>query len=693
VDAVCASCPHHQKNSMNNVMLSLIAALAGSLGSALVSLGAGERTWVLSRLAFPLLGLSGLASIYAGLQTLMGAPALTAEWPMGLPWMHWHLRLDSLSGFFLALIGTGTLAVSLYGPGYIREYRHSTYSLGVLGLATGLFVTGMQLVVLADDAFAFMVAWELMSLSSYFLVAFQHQNAANRRAAFIYLAMAQIGGLCVLLAFGVMAGFGGDFTFDAMRAAQLDTDWATITFALGLIGFGMKAGLVPIHIWLPDAHPVAPSHVSALMSGVMLKVAVYGFIRLVFDLIGNLNWGWGVALLIIASITALFGVLYALVQHDLKRLLAYHSIENIGIIFIGLALSIIFYGTGHPLLGALGLVAALYHTLNHMLFKSLLFLGAGSVLQGSREHDMERMGGLLARMPWTGLFFLIGCISISALPPFNGFVSEWLTFQTALQAASLNSGVLRALIPIAAAVLALTGALAATCFVKVYGVAFLGQPRSRRVRRAREATPGMVMAQGLLAGLCLLFGVLPTLTVAALDNISISLTASGLPSASANGWMWLTPISAQTASYGAPFVLLGILFALGGWLLVNRVLRPQGHAGMARGDTWDCGFGPPDARMQYTASAFAQPIRRIFAPVWRLHETIERTPMSGLPLEPARIRHQLHAEDITWGWFYDPIVRFLHASVRRVGRIQTGHLRHYLAYSFITLILLLWVIT
>ena len=675
------------------LMFMLGLALAGSLGSALVSLGAEGRAWVLPRLAFPLLGLAGAASIAAGLGALLGDQPLTAQWPLGLPWLHWHLRLDALSGFFLALIGTGTLAVSLYGPGYVREYRHSPYSPVVLGLATGLFVAGMQLVVLADDAFAFMVAWELMSLSSYFLVAFQHQNAANRRAAFLYLLMAQVGGLCILLAFGVLAGLGDGFTFDAMRNADLGLTWASIAFALGLLGFGMKAGLVPIHVWLPDAHPVAPSHISALMSGVMLKVAVYGFIRLVFDLLGDPHWGWGVALLIIASITALFGVLYALAQHDLKRLLAYHSIENIGIIFIGLGLSLIFFGTHHPLLGALGLVAALYHTLNHMLFKSLLFLGAGAVLQGSREHDMERMGGLLARMPWTGLFFLIGCISISALPPFNGFVSEWLTFQTALQAASLESGVLRAVIPIAAAVLALTGALAAACFVKVYGVAFLGQPRSRRVRRAREASRGMVWAQGLLAALCLLFGVLPTFTVAALDNIGLTLTGQGLPAATAHGWLWLTPISAETASYGAPLVLLGVLLALGAWFAVYRFLRPRGRAELARGDTWDCGFGPPTARMQYTASAFAQPIRRIFAPVWRLHETVEREPRPGLPLEPERIRHQLHAEDITWGWFYNPIVRALHAAARRVGAIQTGHLRHYLAYSFATLILLLWVIT
>jgi len=678
---------------INDPLFMLSLSLAGSLGSALVSIAAGRADWVLPRMAFPLLGLAGLASIIVGLQTLLGDQVFTAQWPLGLPWLHWHLRLDALAGFFFALIGIGTFAVSLYGPGYVREYRHSPYSLAVLGLATGLFIAGMQLVVLADDAFAFMVAWELMSLSSYFLVAFQHQNAANRRAAFLYLLMAQIGGLCILLSFGVLAGFGGGMSFDAMRAAPLSLTWASIAFALGLLGFGMKAGLVPIHVWLPDAHPVAPSHISALMSGVMLKVAVYGFIRLVFDLIGNPHWGWGVALLIIASITALFGVLYALVQNDLKRLLAYSSVENIGIIFIGLGLSMIFYGSDFPVLGTLGLVAALYHALNHSLFKGLLFLGAGAILNRSHEHDLERMGGLLIRMPWTGLFFLVGCISISALPPFNGFVSEWLTFQTALQISNLESGVLRAVIPIAAAVLALTGALAAACFVKAYGVAFLGRPRSRRVRRTHEASRGMILAQALLAVLCLLSGVFPAFVVTALDHVTLSITGHSLPAATAHGWLWLTPISSDTASYGAPLVLLGILLALGAWAAVYLFLRPRGWAQLGRSEIWDCGFGGLTNRMQYGANAFAMPIRRIFAPFWRISETVEREPRPGLPLEPAQLRHQLQIEDITWAWFYTPIARLIHAASRRVGLIQTGHLRHYLAYSFITLIILLWVIT
>ncbi len=664
-------------------------AVLGALASGLLGLAADRFPAPAKAAVFALLGLSGLGAVLGGGDALLRGLTTAQTFPLGLPWLHWHLCLDPLSGFFLIVIGIATVAVSVYGPGYVREYEHGRQSTVPLYLFTGIFVSGMQLVVLAADAFSFMVAWELMSLSSYFLVAYQHQHAANRRAAFLYLLMAEVGGLAILLAFGVLAAFGGGFSFAAMRAAALGPGWASVAFVFALFGFGMKAGLVPLHAWLPEAHPVAPSHVSALMSGVMLKVALYGLIRFTFDLLGGPHWDWGLVLLLAGSASALLGVLYALMQHDLKRLLAYHSVENVGIICMGLGLAMIFAGTGHPRLAVLGLIAALYHTLNHSLFKGLLFLGAGAVLQRSHEGDLERMGGLIGRMPVTALFFLIGCISISALPPFNGFVSEWLTFQAALQAPALHSGVLRALIPVTAAALALTGALAAACFVKVFGVAFLGRARSRHVRHAREVDLGMRAGQGLLAALCLVFGVLPTYTVQALEPIAHQLLGRGLPSASAQGWLWLTPVSPQTASYAAPLVLAGmVLFGGVMFALLNARRRTRR---VRRTIPWACGFGPLDARMQYTSTAFTHPIRRIFRPVWEIHEEVETGGDRGL--RPAALRHRLHVEDRSWRVLYEPVGRWVAVAARQVGRIQTGSVRTYLAYSFLTLVVLLWLIT
>ncbi|MGD8312886.1 MAG: proton-conducting transporter membrane subunit, partial [Gammaproteobacteria bacterium] len=314
------------------------AAVVLAVCSALTALFTARFPRLLRAVCAPLFALAGLAALAGGAWALAQGGVAGMELPLGLPWLPWQVRLDTLSGFFLCVIGVVSFAVGLYAPGYLRGFEHGPDSLPVLGGFTGLFLAGMLLVVLADDAFLFMIAWELMSLSSYFLVAFHHDQAANRRAAFLYLLMAHLGGLAILLGFGVLAAFGHGFSFEAMRGAQLSFGWASVAFVLAFIGFGMKAGLVPLHAWLPEAHPVAPTHISALMSGVMLKVAVYGFIRVLFDLIGDFHWQWGVAVLIIGSISALMGVLYALLQHDLKRLLAYHSVENIGIIYIGLGL-------------------------------------------------------------------------------------------------------------------------------------------------------------------------------------------------------------------------------------------------------------------------------------------------------------------------------------------------------------------
>jgi len=666
-------------------------ALLSALASGAVALGADRYPNLLRYGSSLLLGLCGLFAIFAGGWALIDEIHSTDQLALGLPWLHWHLRLDALSGFFFGIVGILVLAISLYAPGYLQEFMHPGHKqpLSVLGLFTGLFILGMLLVLLADDAFVFMVSWELMSVSSYFLVAYQHQYPANRRAAFLYLLMAHVGALAILLGFGVLAGFGGGYTFEAMRAANLSATWASIAFALAFFGFGMKAGIVPLHAWLPEAHPAAPSHISALMSGVMLKVAIYGFLRFVYYLLGNFYWPWGLVLLVLGTVTALTGVLYAMAQNDLKRLLAYSSIENVGIIFMGLGLSMIFLGTDHPVLGMLGLIAALYHVLNHALFKGLLFLGAGAVLYRTHERDLDHMGGLIHRMPWTAAFFLVGCIAISALPPFNGFVSEWLTLQTALQAPQLENGVLRALIPVTAAILALAAALAAACFVKAYGVAFLGRPRSRHVTHAHEVSTGMLAAMGLLAGLCLLLGVLPTTVIEALGPVTQLLVGQTLPSATAQGWLWLTPVAPEVASYSAPLVLLAIIITF----VIGRLLLRRKAKLARRAAPWDCGFGPLNARMQYTSSAFSQPIRRVFAPTWKIEEPIEVRREAGVLGRALSLRHQLHVHDWSWLKGYLPIGRLVLGAARRIGYIQTGSIHTYLLYSFVTLLVFLWIIS
>jgi hydrogenase-4 component B len=658
-------------------------ALAASwllLGAA--GLAAPRRLRWVTGLLFPAGALVGLLLALAGAQAVF-APPQSLALPLGLPDLPFHARLDALSGFFLLLLGAVAAGVSVFASGYLREGEGT--SPGEQCLWYHVFLAAMAFVLLADDAYFFMVAWETMALSSYFLVTTEHKIPAIRSAGFLYLLMAHLGAIAVLLCFGVLHGGGGDYTFAALRAADLSPFWATVAFALAFLGFGAKAGMIPLHAWLPEAHPAAPSPVSALMSGVMLKTAIYGMVRVIYDLIGGVRWEWGMVVLVVAAGTTLFGVLYALMQHDLKRLLAYHSVENIGIILLGLGMSMVFAGFGQSAAAALGLIAALYHTLNHAVFKALLFLGAGSILHARGLRDLNDMGGLARTMPATAFYFLVGALAISALPPLNGFVSEWLTFQTALQAPLLEHGVVRSLLPLFAATLALAGALTAMCFVKVYGIAFLGTPREPRHAPAAAHAGGDCgraerLGMAWLAAGCLVLGLFPAAFLAMLNRVCAALLGGGLPEeALATSWLWLVPASPAQASY-SPLVFLAVIVAVT-WLTFVLVRRFY-HGRVRRSHPWDCGYPEQTARMQDTADAFGQPIRHVFGPVYLM-----RRHLPG-PDDPAP-RFALRIEDRHWVWLYLPVARLAEAVSARIGLLQRGRISIYLLYSFATLVALL----
>jgi formate hydrogenlyase subunit 3/multisubunit Na+/H+ antiporter MnhD subunit len=568
--------------------------------------------------------------------------------------------------------------VSLYSSGYFRHMDGKT--LGLLCLEYHLFLAGMALVLLADDAYLFMVAWEMMALSSYFLVTTDHAIPEIRRAGFLYLLIAHVGAIAILLSFGVMQGGNGiaAYTFDAMRAAPLTPFWASAAFLLALFGFGAKAGVLPMHVWLPEAHPAAPSPVSALMSGVMLKTAIYGILRVSFDLLDTQQWWWGVLVLGLGLATAVFGVMFAAVQGDMKRLLAYSSIENIGLLLVGIGLTLIFHVYGKDALAALALAATLYHSLNHAMFKSLLFVGTGSILHATGERNMGRLGGLIHHMPWASVLMLVGVLAIAGLPPLNGFVSEWLLLQAFLLSPGLPNNYINMLVPVAAAVIALAAALAAYVMVKFYGVIFLGQRREPSLAHAHDA--GNMERAGMvwLALACVALGLFPVFVLGQIDFVSQSLLGAQLGNASAD-WMFLTPVDTDRASYSPLYFLLAVAGVMGLSVLLVRRLY---HGRLRRGAAWDCGFPAQTARMQDTAEGFGQPIRRIFEPFFR----IEREVPGAFDTHP---QYRGRSEDKLWFLLYLPLKDLVERLSGWASLLQHGRIHLYLTYTFATLLVLL----
>ena len=596
--------------------------------------------------------------------------------PIGLPDLPIHLRRDALSNVFLFLLGAASAGVSIFGAGYFRAGEGTAP--GLLCLQYHLFLASMAFVLLADDAYGFMVSWEMMALSSYFLVTTQHRIPEIRSAGFLYLLIAHIGAIAILLSFGVMQGGSWKFTFDAMRSATLAPTWAAAAFSLALFGFGAKAGLVPLHVWLPEAHPAAPSPVSALLSGVMLKTALYGVLRVTFDLLGNPVWWWGLVPLVLGLFTAIYGVVFAAAQTDMKRLLAFSPIENIGILFTGVGLAIVFSGVGMTMPAALALIAVLYHAINHAFMKSLLFLGTGSVLHATGERNLGRLGGLIHRMPWVAWLTLIGALAIAGLPPLNGFVSEWLLLQAFLSAHEVPRAFVNMLLPLGAAVIALAAALAAYVMVKFYGVVFLGRPREAALAQAHDA--GWLERAGLLwlAAGCVTLGLMPTQVISLLAVVPKQLgIVDSFPTTSS--WWHLVPVSGREAAYAPLVFLLAILTTIAITVLLVSVFY---HRRIRRAAPWDCGFARLDARMQDTAEGFGQPIRHIFLQFFDMQRELP-TPFDRAP------QYRVVIGDRFWRTIYLRLAQWVQRVAEAVAWLQQGRIATYLLYSFVTLLVLL----
>jgi len=661
----------------------LLWCAAALLGTSAAVVAAARHRAASASVYGVALGATVIAMVVAAWFLLADRPLADALLlPVGLPWLGAHFRLDALAAFFLLVVNLGGAAASLYGLGY---GRHEEAPARVLPFFPA-FLAGMNLVVLADDAFTFLFTWEFMSLSSWALVMAHHRRPGNAAAGYIYLLMASLGTLALLLAFGVLAGPAGGYAFDSMREAAPSARVSGTVLALALVGAGSKAGLVPLHVWLPLAHPAAPSHVSALMSGVMTKVAVYGFVRVVFDLLGEPSWWWGALVTLLGGVTAVMGVLYALMQHDLKRLLAYHTVENIGIIFIGLGLALAFQANAMHAAAALALTAALFHVFNHSVFKSLLFFGAGAVLVRTGERDMEQLGGLIHRMPYTAFAFLVGSAAISALPPFNGFVSEWLTFQAILLSPALPQWSLKFLVPAIGALLALSAALAAACFVKAFGVTFLGRPRSQAARDATEADAWSLAAMFVFVALCLVAGILPGYFIDALSPVTQALVGAHVPRQEELSWLMIVPIAESRSSYNG--LMLFAFIVLAAWS-ATYVIHRWASAATRRSPPWDCGFPDASPVTQYTAGSFTQPIRRVFGSlVFRAREEVHIPP----PGDMRAARLHVRLRDVPWDVLYVPTAALVGFAADHLNKMQFLTIRAYLTLVFGALVVLLMVL-
>ena len=586
-----------------------------------------------------------------------------------LPILSLSLKIDQLSTFFIFIISLITLFSSIYALDYVKHY-FKKYNIGALGFFFHLFIVGMLLVVTASNGIFFLIAWEIMSVASYFLVIYDRNELKNVQAGFTYLVMTHVGTVFIIIAFLIMYRFTGSFDFGAIKSGSLSIPqlMKNVIFILALIGFGTKAGIVPFHIWLPVAHPAAPSHVSALMSGVMIKTGIYMMIRIFLDLMQPVPVWWGLLILIIGSISSLLGVLFALTEHDIKKLLAYHSIENIGIILLGLGSSLTFTSLNMPGLALLSLTASLFHTLNHATFKSLLFMGAGAVINETHTRNMEEYGGLIRYMPQTALFFLVGSMAISALPPFNGFFSEWLTYQALFQGIFTLDSTIKWIFIFATGSLAFTGGLALACFVKAFGATFLARSRSEEKHQIKEAPLSLRIGMGGLALLTLILGIFSGKIITfAQKNVHLS------------------------SSVSAPNFFVSFLVIILAVILIARYLINKNQKEIVS-STWDCGT-TLSPRMEITATGFARSIILIFKGILKptIQHDIEYHDSENRYLPKSKLV-TLKVQDIHHSYFYQPLKQIINIISFKIKRTQSGITNAYILYIFIALIVALFFI-
>ncbi len=600
---------------------------------------------------------------------------------------HFVIRLDGFSAFMVALISVLAFATSLYSISYLEEYDQR--GTGELGFFNDLFIAAMLMVVSVANAFYFLIFWESMTLASYFLVIFEQENKESVSAGYLYFLIAHIGTALIMLSFFILYKHTGSFDFSSFRDGTLPQSTRNLVFLLAFFGFGAKAGIVPLHIWLPRAHPAAPSHASALLSGVMIKTAVYGIIRLCVDLLGANVWWWGFIVLLFGALSAVLGILYALNERDLKRLLAYSSVENIGIILMGVGLGMVGMALKLPVLAVLGFLAALYHAINHAVFKGLLFMGAGAVVYRTHTRNMNEMGGLARLMPWTGLVFLTGAISISAIPPLNGFVSEWFLYQSLFIGSLADSGVLKVFGPLFAMLLGLVGAMVAMCFVKAYGTTFTGQPRTEHAKQATEVPASMLAGMGILALSAVFLGLGAPLVTPFIGGIASGL-ANVPPEMLSNG-MQVFPLAVSQAVLSTPLV-----FILLAGLLTVPFLAVYLLGGFRAGqkydaEPWACGYGY-SPQMGVSASNFAQPMILAFQPLYRLRSVLQK-PLEDIAAFSRKVKAGLPAtEPVLETTISRPIISSVQYLGRQIQKLQMGDVRTYCMYIFIALAILLVVI-